>query len=92
LRGPQRRSAGKASPPSDECYYYSVAQLINPSSVHNIAVAIDDRISRRADKRDRLEAFHSGLLAAGNDYSGRCMKYLQPYCPTGRKLALDERC
>lgn len=87
---PLRRSVGKVAPPSDD--YYSVAQLINPSSVHNIAVATDERISRRADKKDRLEAYHSGLLAVGNDYSGRYMKHLQPYCPIGRKLALDERC
>ena len=53
-------------------YYYSVAQLINPSFVHELAGAtFDGRINRLPSRRDRLVVYHSGLLGVDNVNSGR---------------------
>ena len=87
--GLQRRSVETGTPSE---YYYSVAQLINPSSVHEMAGAtFDGKINRLPDTRDRLVAYHSGLLGVDNVYSGRYMRYSLLYSPTGRTPTLDER-
>ena len=87
--GPQRRSVETGTPSE---YYYSVAQLINPSSVHEMAGAkLDGRISRLPDTRDRLLACHSSLSGVDNVNSGMYMRYSLPYSPTGTTPTLDER-
>jgi hypothetical protein len=89
LWGQQRRSVETGTPSE---YYYSVAQLINPSSVHDIAAAtFDGRINRLPDTRDKLVAYHSGLLGVDNVNSGKYMRYSLPYSRNGRTPTLDER-
>jgi hypothetical protein len=51
----------------------------------------DGRINRLPGRRDRLVAYHSGLLGVDNVSSGRYMRYSLPYSPTGRTPTLDER-